>query len=66
MACISIDDAASIMTEVTTIFLGDQDDRYVTLRVDSKELSKAMNRFVLERRALMALTQEERDEDMEV
>ena len=66
MACITINDAASIMTEVTTIFLGDQDDRYVALRADRKELSKAMNHFVLERRALMALTQEERDEDMEV
>ena len=66
MAGIQVDDAASIMTEVTTIFLGDQDDRYVFLRADRKEVSKTMNNFIVKRKALMALTQEERDEDMEV
>ena len=63
MAGIKINDTASIVTEVTTIFLGDQDERYVALRADRKELSKGMNKFINERKALMALTQQERDED---
>ena len=54
------------MTEVTTIFNGDQDDRYIALRADRKELLKAVNHFVIERKALLAMTPEEREEDMEV
>ena len=65
MARIHINDAASIVMEVTTIFLGNQDERYVALRTDRKELSKGMNKFILERKTLMALTQEERNEDFE-
>ena len=66
LAGIQVNDAASIMTEVNTIFLGDQDDRYVALRADRKEILKSMNTFIVERKALMALTQEQRDKDFEV
>ena len=69
MAGIQVNDAASIMTEVTTIFLGDQDDqddRYVILRADRKEISKCMNNFIVERKALMAVTQKQCDEDFEI
>ena len=48
MAGIQINEAATIMTEVTTIFQGDQDQRYVNLRADRKEISKHMNTFVNE------------------
>ena len=65
MAGIQVNDAASIVTEVTTIFLGGQDDRYVALRADRKEILKEMDKFIVERKALLALTQEERDEDFE-
>ena len=61
MAGIQINEAASIMTEVTTIFQDNRDERYVNLQADQKEISKTINNFVNERRALMAMTQEDID-----
>ena len=66
MAGIQINDGASIMTEVTTIFQDNQDEQYVNLRADRKAVSVAMNKFVVERRALMAMSQEDRDADFEI
>ena len=54
------------MTEVTTIFQDNQEERYVNLRVNRKAISIAMNKFVKERWALTAKTQEDRDEDFEI
>ena len=54
------------MIEVTTIFQDHQDERYVNLRADRKEISNAMNIFVFERRALMAMTQEDIDADFKI
>ena len=65
MAGIQINDTASVLTEVMTIFLGDQDERYVSLRANRKELSRNMNKFTLERKALLAMTQEDRGEDFD-
>ena len=66
MAGIQINDGASIMTEVTTIFQDNQDERYVNLQADRKAISIAMNKFVKERWALTAKTQEDRDADFEI
>ena len=66
MAGIQIGDAASIMTEMITIFNGDQDDRYVTLRSIQKEISVTVNSFLTARKALLAMTPEEIDADVEI
>ena len=66
MVGIQIGDAASIMTEITTIFNGDQDDRYVTLRSIRKEISVTVNNFLKTRKALMAMTLEEIEADVEI
>ena len=66
MAGIQINDAASIMTEVTTIFNGDQDERYVMLRSMRKEISKAVNVFIANRKALLAMSLAEIDADIEI
>ena len=64
MAFININNATSIVTEVTTIFNGNLDKRYMALRSDRKELSKAVTNFIIEK--LIAMTPEDREEDMEV
>ena len=56
MAFININDAASIVTEVMTIFNGSLDERYIALRTVRKDLSKAVTKFVVKRKALIALT----------
>ena len=66
MAGIQINETASIFTEVTTIFQDNQDERYVHLRADCKELSKHVNNFVSERKIQMAMTQEDIDADFEI
>ena len=66
MAFIAINDTASIVTEVTTIFNGNLDERNNALPADRKELLKAVNKFVAGRKVLLAMTPEEREEDMEV
>ena len=65
MAGILINDNASVLTELTTIFQGDQDERYVYLCADRKELLRNMNKFIAERKALLAMTQDERDADFD-
>ena len=65
MAGIQID-AASIMTELTTIFNGDQEDRYVMLRSIRKEISVTVNKFLKDRKALQAMTAEEIVADVEI
>ena len=66
MAGIQIGDAASIMTELTTIFNGDQEDRYVLLRSIRKEISVTVNKFLKDQKALQAMTLEEIEADVEI
>ena len=66
MAGIQIGDAASIMTELTTIFNGDQEERYVMLRTMLKEILLTVNKFLKERTALQAMTAEEIEADVEI
>ena len=54
------------MTELTTIFNGDQDDRYVMLRSTRKEISKTVNTFLKDRKALLAMTPDEIAADVEI
>ena len=54
------------MTELTTIFNGDQDDRYVMLRSTRKEISKTVNSFLKDRKALLAMTPVEIAADIEI
>ena len=66
MAFINITDASSIVTEAMTIFNGSLDERYINLQAIRKDLSKAVTKFVVERKALMAMNPEELSDDMEV
>ena len=66
MAGIHINNAASIMTKLTTIFQGDLDERNINLRAASKEISKVVNVFLDEQKTLMAMTQAEVDADFEI
>ena len=63
-AYITINDGASIITEATTIFNGDT-ERFVNLLSTRKEISKAINTFINNRREVMAITPEQRAEYME-
>ena len=66
MAGIQVSETASIFTEVTTIFQDNQDERYVNLRADRKQLSIQVTNFIKERKILMAMTQEDIDADFEI
>ena len=66
MAGIQIGDSASIMTEMTTIFNGDQEERYVILRTIRKEISATVKSFLTQRKALLAMTPEDIEADVEV
>ena len=65
MAFINIADA-SIVTEASTIFNSSLDERYINLRTIRKDLSKVVTKFVVERKALLAMTPEELSDNMEV
>ena len=66
MAGIHVSETASIFTDVTTIFQDNQDERYVNLRADRKQISIQVTNFVRERKLLMTMTQEDIDEDFEI
>ena len=66
MAGIQIGDSASIMTEMTSIFNGDQEERYVILRGIRKEISASVNTFLTKRTALLAKTPAEIAADVEI
>ena len=66
MALINIADASPIVTNVTTIFNGSFDERYVALRLIRKDIPKAVTKFVIERKELLALTPEDIANNMEV
>ena len=66
MAGIHIGDSASIMTEQTTIFNGDQEERYVVLRGIRKEISASVNVFGEKRTALLAMTPAQIAADVEI
>ena len=54
------------MTELTTIFNGDQEERYVMLRTMRKEISVTVNKFIKDQKALRAMTPEEIEADIEI
>ena len=54
------------MTELTTIFNGDQEDRYVMLWSIRKEISLTVNKFLTDRKALKAMTPDEIAADVEI
>ena len=66
MAGIQIGETASIMTEQTSIFNGDQEQRYVVLRGVRKEISAYVNSFLAKRKLLLSKTPEEKAADFEI
>ena len=66
MAGIQIGDSASIMTDMTSIFNGDQEERYIVLRGIRKEILASVNVFLTKRTALLAKTPAEIAADIEI
>ena len=61
-ASIIFADSASVITAATTIFNGKMDERFVELRAQRKDITKAVTAFVNSHRALAALPEpEQRD-----
>ena len=57
--------SASIVTDATTIFNGSEEERYGTLRMQRKEISKAITSFINEHHEICVIPGEQW-EDMEV
>ena len=62
---IMVNDGASIITEATTIFNGDTEERFINLRTIRKDISKAITTFINNRKVALTFTPEQCAEDME-